>query len=96
MDYIDKPHSLTHFVFHVFRFEGLGIKEIRQFLDQHHPEVNAYLPEPNLELPKVPKQWLANVCATVLQEKFSDWVKVQVEARHKKVAVKKDVLITMD
>ena len=56
----------------------------------------AYLPEPNLELPKVPKQWLANVCATVLQDKFSNWVKAQVEARHEKVAVKKDVLITMD
>ena len=55
-----------------------------------------YLPEPVLELPKVPKQWLANVCATILKEKFSDWVKKQVKARHQKVMVKKDLGIKMD
>ena len=53
----------------------MGVKEIRHFLDQYHPEVYHYLPEPSIELPKVPKQWLANVCATILEEKFSKWVK---------------------
>ena len=47
------------------------MKEIRQFLDKKHPEVYRYLPEPSLELPKVPKAWLANVCATLLNEKFT-------------------------
>ena len=65
-------------------------------MDDHHPEVYAYLPEPNLELPKVSKQWLGNVCATVLKERFSNWVKAQVEVRHEKVAIKKDVHIKMD
>jgi hypothetical protein len=81
---------------HVPQYEGLGIKEIRQFLDQKHPEVYAYLPEPNLELPKTPKQWVCNVVATILQEEFTKWVKLQVWARHEKVAVKKDLLIQMD
>ena len=80
----------------LYRYEGLGIKEIRQYLDQVHPEVYAYLPEPNLELPKTPKQWVVNVCATVLKEEFTKWVKLQVWARHEKVAVKKDVMIKMD
>ena len=70
---------------HIPSYEGLGVKEIRQFLDEEHPEVYRYLPEPNLELPKVPKQWLANVCATILHEKFSKWVKERVAARHAKV-----------
>ena len=74
----------------------MGIKQIRAFLDEHHPEVYAYLPEPNLELPKVPKEWLGNVCATLLEDKFSSWVKYQVEARHEKVSVKKDIMITVD
>ena len=78
------------------RYDGLGVKEIRQLLDAQHPEVYEYLPEPELELPKVPKAWLANVCATVMKEKFSRWVKEQVEARHEKVAVKKDLMIKMD
>ena len=54
------------------------MKEIRKLLDDHHPFVYKYLPEPNLELPKVPKQWLSNVCATLLEEKFSKWVKDQI------------------
>ena len=69
------------------QYDGLGVKEIRQLLDEMHPHVYEYLPEPNLELPKTPKQWLANVCQTVLKESFSNWVKDQVTARHAKVMV---------
>ena len=75
------------------RYEGLGIKEIRKLLDDHHPEVYLYLPEPDIELPKVPKEWIGNVCATILEENFNQWVKKQVEARHEKVAVKKNLMI---
>ena len=63
------------------------MKEIRQFLDDKHPEMYEYLPEPSLELPKVPKQWLANMCTTVLKDSFTNWVKEQVKARHAKVMV---------
>ena len=72
---------------HIPQYDGLGVKEIHQFLDEKHPHVYEYLPEPNLELPKTPKQWLANVCQTVLKESFSNWVKDQVKARHAKVMV---------
>ena len=58
-------------LFIIYRYDGLGVKQIRGFLDEQHPEVYAYLPEPNLELPKVPKEWLGNVCATLLEDKFS-------------------------
>ena len=72
------------------------MKEIRQFLDVHHPYVYKYLPEPDLELPKTPKQYIADVCATVLQDKFSNWVKQQIAARHDRVSVKKDMIVQMD
>jgi hypothetical protein len=72
------------------------VKEIRQFLDDNHPEVYDYLPEPSIELPKVPKAWLANVCATLLHDKFTKWVKDQVAARHAKVIDSKDMGILMD
>ena len=76
---------------HIPQYDGLGVKEIRQFLDEKHPEVYEYLPEPNLELPKTPKQWLCNVCSTVLKDSFTKWVKEQVKARHEKVMIKKDL-----
>ena len=80
----------------IYRYEGLGVKEIRDFLDNNHPHVYAYLPEPSLELPKTPKQWIANVCATILEDQFTDWVKHQINTRHNKVADKKDIMIQMD
>ena len=79
-----------------YRYPGLGIREIREFLDEHHPHVYNYLPEPDLELPKVPKEWFVNVCATVLQDKFSKWIKDGVDKRHDKVKVKKDIDIDVD
>ena len=61
-----------------------------------HPEVYEYLPEPNLELPKTPKQWVCNLCATVLGDDFIDWVQLKVKARHEKVMEQKDLAIIMD
>ena len=54
-----------------YRYEGLAVKDILKFLDDSYPHVYQYLPEPNIELPKVPKQWFVNVCATILEDKFS-------------------------
>ena len=90
-----RPHPPDHVVLS-FRYEGLGVKEIREFLDDDYPWVYEYLPEPNLELPKVPKQWFANVCATLLKEKFSQWVKHRSDNRHEYVAEKGDLNIEMD
>ena len=77
----------------VYRYEGLAVKDIRAYLDEKHPEVYDWLPEPSLELPKTPKAWTANVIATILEDEFSRWVKDQVNARHEKVSVKKDLMI---
>ena len=54
------------------------------------------MPEPKLEIPKTPKQWICNIIASVLGEVFNKWVKKQIENRHSKVAVQKDLMIQMD
>ena len=37
------------------------------------PEIDLYLPDmPDLQ--KVPKQWIVNVCASVIGSDFKDWV----------------------
>ena len=68
--------------FLLLRYEGLGIKDILKFLTEKHPEVFDYLPEKDLELPKTPKQWVCNIVASVLGERFNKWVAKQVDARH--------------
>ena len=65
-------------------------------MDKNHSHVYDYLPEPDLELPKVPKQWLADVCATILKEKFNTWVKEKCDARHMGVVGKNNLNIQMD
>ena len=57
--------------------------------------LHLYLPEPK-EIKKIPKQWLANVCHTVLKDIFKTWVKAQVDKRNKEMAIKKDLLIECD
>ena len=52
---INQQANNYSYLFKHYRFEGLTIFDIRNYLDQNHPEVYLYLPEPNLELPKVPK-----------------------------------------
>ena len=65
-------------------------------MDDNFPEVYEYLPEPSIELPKTPKQWVCNTCATVLGDDFTDWVQLQVKARHERVLEQKDLAIVMD
>ena len=36
------------------------------------------------------------MCATVLEDLFAKWVKAQVDKRHQKVAVQKDLMIDID
>ena len=50
----------------------------------------------DLDLPKVPKQWIVNVCAAVLGQDFKDWVSDQVEERNALMAEKRELMIAMD
>ena len=54
-----------------------------------------YLPEAR-EIPKLPKQWIANVCATVLKDTFTNWVKARIKERNDKIMVKKGLAIDLD
>ena len=60
-----------------------------------YDKVGHYLPHTN-EIPKLPKQWISNVCATVLQDIFTDWVKEKVEERNESLVIKKGLAIDMD
>ena len=44
----------------------------------------------------MPKQWLANVCNSVLKDVFKQWVKNQVDERNQKLAVEKGIMIEVD
>ena len=78
------------------RYDGLGVKEIKQLLNEQYPHVYEYLPHPKIELPKTPKQWIANVCATVIGKPFIEWVRHGMDERNQGVISKNKMGVTVD
>ena len=58
-------------------------------------QIDLYLPD-EPDLPKVPKQWIMNVCAAVIGADFKEWVQSQIEERNALMAEKKEIYISMD
>ena len=58
---------------YVPQYEGLYLRDIAEFCEQH-PNIANYMPD-EPDLPKTPKQWIINVCAAVLGQPFKAWVK---------------------
>ena len=44
----------------------------------------------------MPKQWVGNVCASIMKNIFTDWVKAQVERRNRELVVDRGLNIQMD
>ena len=58
-------------------------------------QVMDYLPD-NQEIDKVSREWICNVIATLLKNKFTDWLKKAVDKRNKDVVDKGEMNIVMD
>ena len=68
-------------------YENLTIDKIKAFSIGQNKDIEKYLPDKR-ELFKVSREWIANVCATVLGTAFTDWVKEQIEERNEAVKEK--------
>jgi hypothetical protein len=76
------------------QYEGLGIREIGDFI-KDHPDSHIYFPEQK-ELRRLPKQFIVNIASTVIGRLFDDWVKVQITTRNLKIAKEQDLHIEVD
>ena len=76
-------------------YDTLTIKTILAFLDDGREKVYDYLPDLQ-ELDKVSREWICNVCYTVLQDEFGDQVNTQVRNRNEEVIEKGELNIEMD
>ena len=47
-------------------------------------------------MPKLPKQWLVNVMASVVGKDFDTWVKQRILERNEKVVTDRQLMIDMD
>ena len=57
---------------HVPQYKNLTLEKIMDFV-RDKPRINQYLPD-EVDLPKIPKQYVVNLCTAVLGETFKDWV----------------------
>ena len=57
---------------HVPQYKSLSIEKVLTFAFTK-PGIDDYLPD-EPDLPKVPKQWVMNVCSAVIGRDFKDWV----------------------
>ena len=48
------------------------------------------------ELDKVSREWICNICCTVLKEDFENWVSKQIQNRNEEVVEKNELNIEMD
>ena len=65
------------------------------FLDDGRKHVYNYLPDLQ-ELDKISREWICNVCYTVLKDEFAEWVKTQIQNRNEEVVEKGELTIEMD
>jgi hypothetical protein len=77
------------------QYEGLGLKDISEYLQQHQQAFD-FFPDGGREQHKLPKQWVVNVAAAFIGSEFISWIKERIQERNEKVAVEKDVMISVD
>ena len=62
------------------QYETLTVAEIMNF-SLSYPRVERYMPD-EVDLPKVPRQWLINVMAAVIGQDFKNWVYDKIDERN--------------
>ena len=67
--YVPNNEVKTLYVPH---YKNLSLEKIFKYVDTQ-PQVGPYLPD-QADIPKIPKQWIVNVCAAVIGQPFKDWV----------------------
>lgn len=76
------------------QYKGLTTESILQ-KSQEHPEMHWYLPD-SRDQHRLPRQWLINVCNTIMGRPFAQWVEGVCRSRNENLANKHDLLIEMD
>lgn len=77
------------------QYEGLALKHISAFLNNGQQHLFQYMPDQQ-EVRKVSKDWICNVCATVLGGKFSGWVRARIEERNEAVKKARNLDVDVD
>jgi len=76
-------------------YSSLSIQKISHFVSSKNQDMHLYIPD-NQEIKKISREWICNICASVMGTDFTDWLKIQIEERNEEVKDKKDLNIELD
>jgi len=88
-----KAKEIKHL--NVPQYEGLKIETFFEFAKQYPGVMDAF-PSAEVELEKIPRQYVINVIYTLVGQPFRTWVDQRVNERHEEIADKKQLFIEMD
>ena len=66
---------------YVPHYPSLTLGKISNFINDGRKHVFDYLPEPR-EINKVSRDYICDVCASLLKNEFTDWVKKRIDERN--------------
>jgi len=82
---------------HIPFYESLTIEKFLAFAKECKGGIALqYLPDNKLDMDKLPRQFIANVIYTLLEDDFSDWVSTQIEFHNKQQAITGNKMIELD
>ena len=76
------------------QYDSLSISKLLDFAAAYQA-IEDYLPEAR-DIPMLPRQWILNVCFTIIGADFGDLVRGQVDNRHSKLAERQDMNVEVD
>ena len=76
------------------QFEGLDLDSIKEYVYADE-ELRQFFPDER-DFALLQKKWVCDICFSVKQDHFDDWVKAKIAARNKRAATEKDSQIVMD
>lgn len=82
---------------HVPQYEKLTLEELLKFAKKcKEGAALKYLPKDQLDIDRLPRQYVINVIFTLCGEDFEEWVSKTIESRNDELLKKRDKLIEMD
>ena len=82
---------------HVPHYEHLTIKKMLKFAEEYNEGAALkYLPKDQLDVDRLPRQYVINVIYTLCEDAFDKWVQTTISARNNNIVQQRDLLIEMD
>ena len=75
-------------------YKGLSVDDLLKKAEET-PAITDYLPDKR-DIPRLPRQWIANVLYTVIGQPIIDFVNKNIKERNDRVAENRNLIIELD